>query len=321
MTEVTFEQCLPTEREGPIKDLFARVGQPEFATVFERAYRVRERSGLRSWVGNTGTRAVLHISVSPQEFSDGNLTLRAGVLGDLMADETQRDFWGPLKLARQMVSDVRNSGALDLLLTTYTETAEAVFRAAGFKPFGVLRRHVMPLLWPWQFYKRLRHGETAPALVQLAYDDPAVAELLSALPSPGLFRPRPEPDFYLTRMPRHEYPAGIWLVAGGLERPEGAVLVSPVRPGELIVADILWRHGTPAAAGLLSATARWARKGGYSRLSIGTLENAPLAAAAVRAGFVPRPDAMGLKILVLGAAGAVPPLERWWVTTFMGTAW
>jgi hypothetical protein len=321
MADLVIERCLPSERAGEIQALFCRAGHPEFATVYERVYRVRERLGLRSWLGRLEDRVVLHISVSLESFTDGTRTLSCGLLADLMADESHRDFWGPIKLARRMVGDLRKDRTADFLLTSYLPVAEGVFRAAGFKPFNTMRRYILPLVWPYPLLRRLQHGESRPQLTALPFEDGRVGEFLAGLNSPGCFRPVTSEAYFTTRMPRLEYPAGTWLLLGERESPDAVVLVSPKAPGEVIIADVLWRDATPRLTGAFSAVARWASREKHRRLTLIAVEGSPVAVAAQRAGFLERPGAYPVMMLPIGPADAIPAPQQWSLTPFALTAW
>ena len=320
MADLVIERCLPSDRAADILGIFDRAGRPEFATVFERSYRVRERRGLRSWIGSTGDRTVLHISLALDSYSDGERTLMVGIPGDLMADESQRDFWGPIKLVRRMVADVRAERTVDFLLTSFTPAAEGIFRAAGFKKFGTLARHVMPLISPYPLLRRLLHGEERPRLTAVPFDDPLLESFLPSLRSPGCFRPVATRDFYVTRMPRIEYPAGTWLLAGTPQSPESAVLVAPRDNRTLVVADVLWRGEAPRLAGLFSSVARWAAQHGHRLLLLTTMEHSRLSSAARRAGFLLRADPFTVMTLPV-ANESIPSPEQWSFTPFSLTGW
>lgn len=289
--------------------------------MYERVYRVREGLGLRSWIGLDGSRAALHISVASQPFADGARTLTAGLLGDLMADETHRDFWNPLKLVRKVVSDVRKEHTADFLLTSFVPAAEGVFRAAGFQRFGTMWRHVMPLVWPYHFLRRLQHGEARPQLTAIPFGDDRLSALLGGLTSPPTFRAIPSAEYYTTRIPRLEYPAGTWLLAGAPDAPDAMVLASPKSQDEMIVADVLWRDTTTPLAGVLSALARWAGRQGHRRLALMTMQGSRLANAAKRAGFLVRPNPQVVMILPLCEPATIPPSDQWTFTPFALTSW
>ena len=320
MADLVFERCLPSERAREIRALFHRAAKPEFDRVFERVYTVREPEGLRSWVGLDDTDALLHVSVSPQPFSGAPHPLVAGLPGDLMADERQRDFWGPLKLVRRMVADIRAARTVDFLVTSYVPNAEGVFKGAGFKPFAEIRRYVMPLLWPYPLLRRLQHRQPVPRLIAIPFHDGADVSL-SGLESPGEFRPSVTPAFYATRMPREQYPAGTWLVAGPPAAPEAVVLVSPQPNRELLIVDALWRGAQPRAAGLFSAVAKWAARNRYRRLSISTIPGSRMAVGALQAGFLERPGAHRVMMLAIAAPERIPAPEKWAFTPFVLTGW
>ena len=320
MADLVIEQCVPSDRSAEIKGLFERAGQPGFSTVFERVYLVRERQGLRSWIALENGQAVLHISVAPQPFTDGTRTMTGGLMGDLMADEAHRDFWGPIKLARRMASDVKKDKMADFLLTSYVPQAEGVFRAAGFKKFSEMRRHVMPVLWPYRVLRRLLLRQRVPTLTAIPFGEGRMEEFLAGLGSPGYFRPVPSPQYYATRMPRREFPAGSWLLAGDPARPDAAVLVSPISQRELLIASVLWRDPDTSIEAVFAATAAWAARAGHRQVSITTIEHSPLSQAALKAGFLMRKEPLHIMLLPL-SADSVPPPERWCFTPFMLSAW
>jgi hypothetical protein len=320
MADLVFEKCLPSHRAADIQLLFDRAGAPEFSRVYERVYQVRERTGLRSWIALVDNQVVLHISVAPEPFSDGARTLTCGLPGDLMADENHRDFWGPIKLARRMVADVRKERSADFLLTSYVPAAEGIFKAAGFRPFGSVRRLVLPLVWPYVLFRRLKRGKRLAPLAAIPFVDGREVPL-SGMDSPGCFRPVARTDYFATRMPRIEFPAGTWLVSGKPESPEVVLLVSPKPNGELIIADVLWRHADPDLSGVFVAAARWAERQGYRRLSLTTIDGSRLSLPAKRAGFLLRPGDYGVMMLPICPPDTIPPPEQWSFTPFVLTSW
>lgn len=320
MAEFVIERCLPSDRATEIKDLFTRVGMSEFSPVFDHVYRAREHSGLRSWIALDGGRAVHHVSVNPERFTDGERALTGGVLADLMADQEHRDFWGPIKLMRRMVADVRRDQLADFLLTSFAPAAEGVFKAAGFKQFAVLRRHFMPLLWPYPLIRRLQHGERVPRLTAVPFADVDVEVAFRELTSPGCFRPVVSTEYFATRMPRAAFPAGWWLHAGPPNAPDAAVLVSPQPGRDLVVADVLWRNADASLTGLLSAVAKWATRSRFKRVTLTSIEGSPLARAAQRAGFLTR-EPYRLMSLSINPRDSFPSSDQWSFTPFMVTAW
>lgn len=321
MADFSIQQCPPSARAAEILALFQRAGQPEFATVYERVYRVREPLGLRSWVGVSGDQVALHMSVAPEAFSGGPRPLTAGLLGDLMADEAHRNFWSPLKLVRRMVADVRANRTADFLITSYAQAAEAVFKAAGFRKYGELYRHVLPLTWPYPLLRRLVHRGRVPRLIAIPFGEAQADAFLGRLGSPGCFRPIATAQYFDTRMPRSEYPAGTWLLAGSAESPEAVVLVSPKPQGELVIADVLWRDADAPLAGVFLAVARWAARQGHRRVTVTTAKGSRVSVAAQRAGFLIRPGPWYVMMLALCTPETIPPPEEWSFTPFVLTSW
>lgn len=321
MAELVIERCLPSQRSAGIVALFDRVGQPGFAAVLNRIYHQRERGGLQSWIALLTDQVILHISVSPLLFSNGSSTIRGGVLGDLMADPAHRDFWTPVTLVRRMVSDVRASQAPDFLLTSYVPAAEVVFRAAGFRPLASLMRYVFPLVWPYVIVRGLEHGERCPALEAVPFCDYPIATMSQHLGSPGCFRPVPTSDYFATRMPRVQYPAGQVLIAGRADDPDALVLTSPKSRAELVVADVLWRDASTPLAGVLLSVARWAARQGYRRVTLTALEGSRLAQAGQRAGFLLRHDPYPLMVLPSSSSVELPPAREWSITPFALSTW
>jgi hypothetical protein len=321
MAEIDISAGPPSEAAEDIRGLFLRAGRPEFEGIYERVYRVRERQGLRSWIGRRQGQAAFHISLAPERFSDGAQTLTCGLPGDLMVDATERDFWGPVKLVRRMVADVARDRLADFLLTTYVPRAEAVFKAAAFKPFAELHRQAMPLIWPYPLLRRLMLVVKLPPVRAVPFMDGWSEVPLKAMHSPGAFRPVPHADYYATRIPRIEYPTGTWLVTGPVDEPEAIVLVSTKPDGELVIADVLWRDVTVSLKRIFAAVVRWASDSAKHKVvSITTIPGSHLADAARLAGFVVR-GSYRVMIAPIVTPAAVPPPEQWAFTPFVLTSW
>jgi hypothetical protein len=321
MSELVVERCDPRDREAEIKGLFARNDQPGFDAVFERAYRPRAQHGMNSWVGMIGDEAVMHVSVSPVPFHRSGDTIMAGVLGDLMVDEGHRDFWGPMRLLRTMVSDLTREGNIDFLFTTTVEDAESLFKAAGFKPFATLRRYVLPLSLPYLGFVRMRSraAKLTAALcsVQAVEWNPALAH-----ESADHWRPSPSTEFYGTRIPRHEHADGTWVTIGRKNAGEaGQVLLSRNSTlKEFCVADALWCDDSARLGDVLLSAARWARAERVPRLTISTLEESRVAQQLTDAGFFARAIRSQILLRPLSKA-APPPVEDWFLTGLALSGW
>jgi len=324
MSEITVHCCDPQERASEIKALFTRCGQPEFEPYFDRVYPQRASEGLRSWIGTTNGSVVAHISVTPLAFGDGERVLLGGILGDLQVVEEHRDFWTPVRLVRTMVAEVKREGRIDFLLTTTTADAEAIFKGAGFKVFGQLRRFVLPLMAPYVLFSRLRAGVRSRVPDTFPLMDCRVGELLPKAGSNGAWRPLASSGFYATRIPKDAFIDGTWVSGGGggggcsarrlalvgrhASRPEGGV------------SDAFWDDGGRGFGEMAFAAARWGRAERFDRLSISTLDGTDAARELMRCGFFPRSIRSALLLHTLRGA-EVPPLERWFLPGLAMSGW
>lgn len=315
---VVVEQCDPRVRAAEILDLFARHEQSQFEAAFDRAYRTRAGHGLRSWLGTLDGETVMHVSVSPIRFRRGDQTLVAGVMGDLLVAEAQRDFWAPVRLLRQVVADLKREGEVDFLLTTTTSDAETVFKAGGFKPYGHLRRYVLPLNRAYLQLARLRsraprmRAESEAAMPT----DPATLALGAA----DLWRPEARSEFYETRFAREEYLDQNWLrVSSDDGTPAPRVLLCRMRGmPEIGFADAIWSGRTDSLAGPILGAAGWARANRFPRMVATALHESRATGALVRAGFVPRGVRSSLLVNNLRTA---PPAEDILLTGFSLSSW
>jgi hypothetical protein len=323
MTEVAVQMCDPRDRESEIKDLFARNGQPEFAAVFERAYRQRAEHGLRSWVGTVDGQAVMHIAVSPLRFAGCGLSLQAGVLGDLMVDETQRDFWAPVRLLRRMVADLKKMGEIDFLLSTSIYQAESVFKAGGFKPLGIMRRYILPAYLPYLAFSRVRGRVKRRAFRTGNLQEWESRKLSSATAHGPYLRPETHTRFYNTRIPRVEFADANWISVGAKQnQTEGWALVSRNNqlPSELGVADLFWEQGQLDMAEVLHGAARWTRKQGFKKLTFSLLGESEAAQRLEKIGFVARDRAAAVIVQPINKI-ELPPAEKWFLPGFTMSSW
>jgi hypothetical protein len=321
MSDLVVERCDPRAREIEIKGLFARNGQPQFDSVFERAYRPRADHGMTSWIGRIGERAVMHIAVTPLPLHRTGSAMMAGVLGDLMVDDGHRDFWGPMRLLRTMVADLTREGTVDFLLTTTVQDAESVFKAAGFKPFGTLRRYVLPLALPYLGFAKLRSRamKLTPAL---GSSRPEEWDSTLSLESADHWRPTSSVEYYRTRVPRSEHTDGTWVTVKRANGGEaGQVLLSRnASLNEFCIADVLWCGDNARLSDVLLSAARWARSEHAPRLSISTLEESRVAQQLAHAGFFAR-SVRSVILLRPLRNSAPPPVEDWFLTGFALSGW
>jgi hypothetical protein len=323
MTEVVVQMCDPRDRESEIKALFARNGQPGFAAVFDRAYRQRAEHGLRSWVGMLDGQAVMHVAVSPLRFAGAGLSLQAGVLGDLMVDESQRDFWAPVRLLRRMVADMKQNGNADFLLSTTVHDAESVFKAGGFKPLGVMRRYLLPTYWPYLAFSRLRGRVKRARFRNGSADEWNAGKLSSATAEAEWLRPETHMRFYNTRIPRLEFADANWISVGGSNGgTDGWALLSknPQLPSELGVADLFWQEDRMRISEVLHAAARWTRKRGFNKLTFSLLGESAAAQQMEKIGFLPRDRAAAVVVQPVKKI-ELPAADKWFLPGFTMSSW
>jgi hypothetical protein len=319
MSNVVLEGCDPREREADLKDLFARNGKEIFAEVFDRSYRQRAAEGLRSWVGLVDGRVVMHISVTPLRFTGGGRTMVGGVLSDLMVDDAHRDFWAPVRMLRKMLGDIKRNGEIDFLLTTTTSEAESVFKAGGFKPFGTLRRYVLPLNPLYLAATRLRARVKRTRAASSAFEEcrPQVETWAS-----HALRPAASSQFYRSRIPRFEFVDGQWItVANGRSGDPGyAMLARDPQHDELRLADAFWHDQGIRLGEVVHAAARRGRALKFKKLTLDTIGESNVAADLQRLGFFPR-EARSVMLLHQVSQNAAPHANDWFLLGFALSGW
>lgn len=321
MTTIAIEACNPLEHADEILELFARNGQPGFASAFARAYEPRAEQGLRSWIARADGRVVMHISVNPMRFQGPSGCVTGGILGDLMVDEAHRDFWAPVRLVRAMVSTLKRESEIRFLFTTATKEAETVFKAGGFKPFGQMRRYVMPTLAPYVVLSRLRAWAPPRVRTFSPADHPEVAAHYAALRSGPYWRPVVDASYVATRMPRSGYADGTWIsLSDQSGRQIGLALNS--RHAELAegtLADAFWSEGSRGIAEPALAAASHARSRGFRTLSLTALDGVGMQHELRKAGFFRRPVIGDLLVNPLHEKPA--PVDEWFLTGFVLSGW
>jgi len=317
MNEFVVEMCDPRTRESEIKELFNRNGKADFASVFERAYRTRADAGLRSWVGMLNGRAVMHISVTPVPFVNRDRSMVVGILGDLMVDESHRDFWTPVRLLRQMTADLRSASTADYLISTTVAEAESVFKAAGFKPFGSLQRYVLPTFSPYLLYAGLRNRTRHVRWEEAGSGLPLGVSMVRG----ENWRPEPTEGYYATRIPRSDFADGTWIRVsrkGGTTAGHALLSRNEEAATEAGVADAFWSAGDLHE--IVLASGRWAAQSGMRKLVITTLQDSDTARALVAAGFFPR-DVCSLLLLHKLKREPPPPASEWFLPWFAFNSW
>lgn len=308
------------ERADDIKALFRRNGRSDVVTMFDDSY---PNAGGRSWIAvNAHDNVVMHVALFPCEIGDGRRVWRGGLLGDLMADPQHRDFFGPVRLVRQLVSDARRQG-IELLYSDPIKLSASVLKAAGFGPLGALRRYVMPASWPFRWYAALRGARALRVVSTRGVDDVEVHSAIQRLQARGPVRVLRTPVASVSR-------AGgaasenrwLWLESSRIPGEPSALLLvrSTGRNGRLIVMDFRWDDAVRPIADALLTTARWASHTCHRWLDLHILEASFTATLAQRIGFLARADAQPIVIRHLAGA-PVPPAPEWFLDRLDGSAW
>ncbi len=325
MTSTRIERCDGLTRAEGIQALFARNGRPAFAQFFRRAYGGVTGAGGGSWVGldPQGT-VVMHMAVFPRVFRSRSLTMRAGLVGDLMVDAPLRNFWAPLSLFRTAVADIRQEGVFDFLYTDPIPVSTGIVKAVGFVPLGQLCRHVLPLNGVYLLLGRLR--APGPQLVadRLPGTEPdRVVSLLEALQPGAALRAVRTLEIYGARLGEEGVGRADWRVLSppaGSGSPVGLVLLTSAPRRRLVVLDVLWADRQVEPEAVLLAVARAVRRD-YRTLQLTTLARSRVAEAAGRVGFVSRPDAQPVVVCALRDELRLPPLRDWYLNSVDGSAW
>ena len=321
MSDVIVETCDPREREVEIKGLFTRNRQSEFDRVFERAYRRRAEAGMRSWIGLINGSAVMHVGVTPVAFKGAGHSHVVGILSDLMVDESHRDFWAPVRLLRRMIQDIKSSGDMQVLVSTTVADASAVFKAAGFKSAGTLRRYVMPLSRPYLMARRITRGVHACRAQPGDFFDQRGDATITLAESAPHWRPYTDAAFYATRVPRVEFADATWLAVAGSngDVPGWAMLSRNTMLPELGIGDLFWNEGVRLGE-VVHAAARWGSAQDYPKLTMTTLQESNVAQQLERAGFFARDYRSTLLVNAIGPV-APPPVHDWFLPGFALSTW
>ncbi|MBV8476036.1 MAG: hypothetical protein JOZ36_05165 [Acidobacteria bacterium] len=137
------EQCDGFQFREEILSLFERNAQPLSAQYFDWYYGRNGSTDVLSWVlRRTGHRDIVGLcSVVQRRFRFRDTWIRAGVVGNLMADENSRPF-GSLALLRSVQSLV-SSRQFDILLSMpkLAPPRNFVLRM-GFRPIAAWQRYV-----------------------------------------------------------------------------------------------------------------------------------------------------------------------------------
>jgi len=307
---LTVRRADPLAHSEEIKQLFLEHERPEFPAFFERAYRGHpgEAGGATSWVGwdeQGSLRA--HIALFPRRFLFEGQVVRGALLANMMVATGFRTFWPGLALVRQMVKDTKDSQSVDFLYADPNEPAGALALRAGFRHVGPMQRFVLPLgdrrrgvdlgIRGYNLFRRWRAGPP-PLMVSETRavtlpDPPPLAPSGNA----RLLRPIRELSLYRGRLAGYPGPTDQWFTFHSPESPALPVGRALVRgPDERGFALVCALECEPVTllGGLLVALGRRLRDAGTARLEVGVMADSQQAAAARRAGFLPREDRIAI---------------------------
>ncbi len=322
---LTFTCVNPLDHADEIKQLFLAHERPEFPAFFDRAYPEAVAAGACSWVGRDDRgRICSHVVQFPRRFVFAGHAVRGALLGNLMVATAYRTFWPAVALLRRAVSDVRESGPVDLAYADPNALARPVAEAAGLRKVGALRRFVLPLADPRpgiglgiRVYRLLTRWQVrATPLLATARrpgDEPQVADLLP-VGEPRSLRPLRHMSLYGARLAGYPTPADRWYAfhrRGAQGALVGRALVRGPDPQGLAALCVWESEPIALLSSLLTALGDQLREIGTRRIEVHVMTASRAENEFRRAGFFPREEdvpVIARPFTALGAevVGAVP---------------
>ena len=308
------QRCDGAGCEGEIRALFQRNGWSHF----DRCYPYLRAAGGTSWVAREDAGPVYgHVGVLPRTYRGPAGSTRGVVITDLLVDPAHRDFFSAVRLLSRAMEDLQSEGSCAFAYSDPLPGARKVMEAAGFAPFGVLDRYVLPLFPPYLALFRLMGGVARLSLREAHQAEPPEgAVALLDLPPLRYVRADRSAAEYRTRVEGE----GLWLECRDTSGPVAVAFAARAVEGDtLTLRDVRWDERRTTVAAVVAVVARWARAQGHRKVSLSTLVPSRMAGSLVRAGCFRRRD--GLTLYARGLAGVPPAVDGWLVTGFDSSGW
>jgi hypothetical protein len=320
---LTITRVNPLEHADDIKQLFVTHERPEFPAFFDRAYPAAVAEGAWSCMGRDEAGQIrAHIVQFPRRLAFDGRDVRAALLGNLMVATAYRTFWPGVALLRRMVTELQQSGSVDLLYADPNEAARPVVDAAGMRYVGSLRRFVLPLtdrrpgiglaVRMYRHVKRLQ-ASTMPLIVteRRPGEEP---EAVVAVGDARSLRPARSASIYRGRLAGYPALGDRWYVCHQRGAPGAAVGRALTRGPDArgVVSLCVWEcEPLTLLSPMLMALGDQLRARGGERLEAWVMGASRAEGEFRRAGFLPREEQVPMiarAFTPLGAevVGAVP---------------
>ena len=320
---LTITRVNPLEHADEIKRLFLAHERPEFPAFFDRSYAAAVAEGAWSCVGRDDSGQLrAHIVQFPRRMTFDGRAVRGALLGNLMVATAHRTFWPGATLMRRLVTELQQSGSVDLLYADPNEAARPVAEAGGMRYVGSLRRFVLPLTdrrpgigFAVRMYRRVKRLQATalPLLVTEQGPDHAPAAIVPVGDARSL-RPVRTEAIYRGRLAGYPAPGDRWYVCrqrGATGGPVGRALTrGPDARG--VVALCAWDcEPLTLLSSMLMALGDQLRQRGGERLEAWIMGASRAEGEFRRAGFLPREEqvpivARAFTPLGTEVVGAVP---------------
>ncbi len=299
---LTITRVNPLEHADEIKQLFLAHERPEFPAFFDRTYPAAVADGAWSCLGRDASGQIrAHIVQFPRRLTFDGRGVRGALLGNLMVATAYRTFWPSAALLRRMVSELQQTGSVDVLYADPNEPARPVAEAAGLRYVGSLRRFVLPLtdrrpgiglaVRMYRRVKRLQASTTA-----LMVTEQGTAEVPRAVVAVGdaqSLRPARSESVYRGRLAGYPAPGDRWYVCRRRDATGGPVGQALTRGADArgVVTLCAWEsEPLTLLSAMLMALGDQLRGRGGERLEAWVMDMSRAEGEFRRAGFLPREE-------------------------------
>ena len=331
--KLTIRRSNPLQYEEALKSLMVDHEHKEFAAFFDRGYADVVEKGGASWIGFDAAGGVrMSVTLFRHDFEVGGRTLKAGMLGNMMAAKEYRTFFPMVSLIKQLLKDVESDSGLDFLYTDPNPGAKAIVTATRLAHIGNTERYVIPMgdetlsrniaAKAYTMSLRLRPRRTRGVRMTAHPSE-------SFDPSP-FFIPR-EPStrlvphhsraLYVRRLARYPGPEYRWYTFSvrGSQRPaDAAILVhGPASNGIATIQAVRRERTETPIAALIPPLLGAMHKLRAQRLQIETVRDSAFARELESAGFIARNDFVPIFTFPITEQGtqAIADIAEWEITS------